>query len=196
VVTELARLGTSETPALRMAPAPEVPLDGNPGAHFVLVGTHTPHAALQSLARRGATGLDATHAGRLQVRDGIAPVLDQVTGSGGWAYVEEILHPGNPARAVLTVRAADPALLPQAVALVSDAEQVNALAGSAAIRDARGTVRTLALHTPVRVGRPALGALVLEGAREHWLLVGIALLGSAFFLAGLRRAWARTRGGG
>ena len=35
-----------------------------------------------------------------------------------------------------------------------------------------------------------------ERMGEHWLLVGIALLGSAFFLAGLRRAWARTRGGG
>jgi hypothetical protein len=196
MVTELARLGTSDTPALRMAPAPEVPLDGNPGSHFVLVGTHTAHAALASLRRRGATGLDATEDGRLHVRDVHGPVLDQATRAGGWAYVEEVLHPGNPARAVLTVRAADATLLPKAVALVSDPKHVTALTGTAAMMDASGSVRTLTLHAPTRVGRPALGALMLEGAREHWLLVGVALVGSAFFLAALRRAWARTRGGG
>ncbi len=69
------------------------------------------------------------------------------------------------------------------------------LAGDVAWIDGDGETQTAALSTRVQVGEPALRAQMVATARRHGVWMGVAVLGAAYFLSVLRRAWAQARGG-
>jgi hypothetical protein len=194
VAAELARSGGSDVPSLRMAVAAEVPLTGSTDANFVLLTGGSPHAGFSTLERMSTIRVTAVDGG-IALLDAHGPPLVTVASGMRWASLEEVMHPLNPERAVLALRASDANMLPALVHALTDPENVRKLSGTAAILSADGGLRTLALTPPRQVGAPALGALLVGGVRRHWILLGVALLGSAFFLSALRRAWARARSG-
>jgi hypothetical protein len=194
VAAELARSGVSEAPALRMAVASEVPLTGSTEASFVLLTGGSPHAAFDALERMSHLHVAPVDGG-LGLLDGVGPPLVAVESGQKWATIEEILHPSNPERVVLAVRASDATMLPAVVRALTEPDKVRELAGTAAVLSADGRIRTLSLSPTRQVGAPALGAMLVGGVRRHWVLLGIALLGSALFLSALRQAWARARSG-
>ena len=194
VAAELARSGGAEAPALRMAVASEVPLTGSTEASFVLLTGGSAHGGFDALERMSRLHVAPVQGG-LALLNGGGPPLVAVASGQKWASIEQILHPSNPDRAVLAVRASDTTMLPVVVRALTDPHKVRELGGSAAILSADGQIRTLALTPTRQVGAPALGALLVGGVRRHWILLGIALVGSALFLSALRKAWARTRSG-
>jgi hypothetical protein len=190
LAAELGRQSRADAPAFRMVVASEAPPDAAADAHLVLLEGQPRHAGIASLERLG----------RLRVRDGALSdaaghTLVETESDGIQATLEELLHPAHPDRALLVLRAGAPELLPVLVRALSEPEQVGQLQGDAALLDAAGRTRTVALAERREVGSRAVRAQLVDTARRHWGLLAVALLGTAFFLSSLRRAWARARSG-
>jgi hypothetical protein len=191
IAAMLGRTSTADAPDLRMLTAGGHTFDGL-RSHLFLIGTGTPHALRDALARDGrlrAPGspdlLDEDRAALLAVEGRAAPVT-----------IEQLLHPSDATRAVTVISApGSGAALRSAVAALTVPERTALLEGTLAILEPDGTTRAMRLHETRQVGSPAVGVALQGLLRRNYLLLGAAVVVGGFGIAAVRRAWARERGG-
>jgi hypothetical protein len=189
VAARLGRTSDAVSPQFRMTTASQALPSATRDAHLVLLEGAAHHEGIAQLLRAGVL-----HARpELLVADGHA--LVQVADTRPRATLQEVLHPFAEDRAVLVLRGPTPELLTSAVDHLADPVSVTRLAGDVAWIDGDGETQTAALATRVQVGEPALRAQMVATARRHGVWMGVAVLGAAYFLSVLRRAWAQARGG-
>lgn len=187
----LGQSTAAEAPEFRLAPASEVSFGGSPDANFILLASGAPHALYDRLARGG--DLVLTGADGRQLVDDTQRVLVGAQVDTTYGTIEEALSPSNADRAVLVVSAPDRGSLPEVVRALADADRVRQLEGNVAVLGPEGGVRTLQIAQKHQVGSFAVGASMQLLVRKHWMFLGLGLIGGAFLLTAVKRAWARGK---
>jgi hypothetical protein len=189
LAAELGRQSRAEDASLRLLVASEAPLAGT-AAHLVLLEGGARHDGIRALEQRAALRYSGN---RLQGESGAW--IELATQGLIRGSVEELLDPDGSARAVLVVRALNGDALLPLVGSLSETTTLAELHGDVALWSED---RWVALDVRERrsVGTRAVRAQLVDTARRHWGLLGVAVLGAALFLSALRRAWARAKGGG
>ncbi|MFZ5475723.1 MAG: cellulose biosynthesis cyclic di-GMP-binding regulatory protein BcsB [Myxococcota bacterium] len=191
LAAELGRISTADMPAFRLASAADVSLER--GTHYVVLDDGTPHRLRGELEARGVLQLGGTTESRL-VDEARRLLLGASVGEAR-GTIEEALHPSDPGRAVLVLAAHDAAGLTDVIDAIADPARVHALEGNVAVVADDGAVRTLKTARPRQVGSYAVGAQVQLAMRRNWAFVGLGLVGAAFLLTAVKRAWAKRREG-
>lgn len=160
--------------------------------HAIVLVSSSSDPSLKALSEGRSAGVSGLLDRTLQT-----PTEELLSAKVGAAfpYIEQLIHPGSPARTVLLLRSVGPEGLVALVEQLSDPDTLYALEGSAAVLGKDEVVQTIHSADPIRVGEvPALRKTQMI-VRESWLCLGLFLLGGAFLLAALIRTWARRRGG-
>lgn len=186
----LGRASHATHPSFRLAPASAVSFHGEPDANFILLASGAPHALHQALVEDGALTLSGG-TGRT-LFDGGQRVISATVAAQD-AIVEETFHPDNPSRATLVLSAAKGTDLRDLVGAIADPARVARLDGNVALVNRDGGVRTLQVADRRQIGTYPVGVTLVLAARQHWILLGIAIVTGAILFATVKRAWVRAR---
>lgn len=186
----IGRTSMADAPAFQLDLASATSMSANADAHFVVLAGTDRNTVYDALSAAGALAITDAGAVRTLV-DGAAGPSASAEGSAPTDTFEQILHPSNPQRSALVLRAGAAGGLARLVDAMGDIGKLRQLEGNAAVLSADGSLRTIDTAKRQRWGELPLTTEARVGVRQYWGVLGGGMLAAGLAFALLVRLWSR-----
>lgn len=190
LAADFGRISTVDAPRFAMTAGGKSLAELGTGNVVLVVSGDDPHRAWTDLVASGGVTLAG---GPERLLGPAAALLKSVVGTP-YGTVEQVMRPGEEARAVLIVRASGESLVTTTRNLF-DPALIGRLAGNASVLTATEDVRPLHVAQQVAVGKLTPSSRFRTMLSDAWPAIGITVPLAALFATLVIGRWARARGG-